>query len=110
MFMYIDAYKYIYMYTHIYIYAGVLSHILLFATPWTVAHQAPLSTQQNWNGLPFPPPGDLPNPGIELAPPALADGFFTTEPPGKTHIHIYMYIYVLHIHIKIGEGVTHFVT
>ena len=58
-----------------------------FATPWTVACQAclsmGLSKQENWRGLPFPSPGDLPNPGIELASPALAGGWFTTEPPGK---------------------------
>ena len=56
-----------------------------FATPWTVAHQAPLSTgfprQEYWSGLPFPSPGDLPDPGIEPMSPALAGGFFTTEPP-----------------------------
>ena len=44
------------------------SHIRFFVTPWTVAHQAPLSMgfsrQDYWNGLPCPPPGDLPNPGI----------------------------------------------
>ena len=49
------------------------SHVLLFATLWTVAHQAPLSMgfsrQEHWNGLPCPPPGDLPNPGIKPAPP-----------------------------------------
>ena len=48
-----------------------LSHVQLFATPWTVACQAPLSMgfsrQEYWNGLPVPSPGDLPNPGIELA-------------------------------------------
>ena len=62
--------------------ALVLSFIELFATPWTVAHQAPLSLgfsrQEYWNGLPFLPPGNLPNPGIEpasLASPALAGGF-----------------------------------
>ena len=47
----------------------VLSRVWLFATPWTVAHQAPLSlglfTQEYWNGLPFPPPGDLPSPGVK---------------------------------------------
>ena len=47
----------------------VLSHICLFATPWTVSLQAPLSMgfsrQEYWSGLPFPSPGDLPNPGIE---------------------------------------------
>ena len=46
-----------------------LSHVLLFVTTWTVAHQAPLSMgfsrQEYWSGLPFPPPGDLPNPGIK---------------------------------------------
>ena len=53
----------------------VLSHVQLFATPWTVAHQAPLSMgfsrQGYWSGLPFPSPGDLPNPGIEPGSPAL---------------------------------------
>ena len=56
-------------------------------TPWTVAYQAPLSMefsrQEYWSGLPFPPPGDLPNPGIELASFALAGGFFTTAPLRK---------------------------
>ena len=60
-----------------------------FATQWTVAHQASLSMgfprQEHWSGLPFPSPGDLPDPGIEPASPALTHGFFTTEPPG-THV------------------------
>ena len=47
----------------------LLSHVPLFATQWTVAHQAPLSMgfsrQEYWSGLPFPSPGDLPNPGIK---------------------------------------------
>ena len=62
-----------------------LSHVQLFAIPWTVAHQAPLSMefsrQEYWSGLPFLSPGDLPNPGIEprsLRSPALAGGLFTT--------------------------------
>ena len=62
----------------------------LFATPWTVAHQAPLPVefprQEYWSGLPFPSPGDLYKPGIEpvsLASPALAGRFFTAELPGK---------------------------
>ena len=54
----------------------------------TVAHQAPLSMgfsmQQYWNGLPFPPLGNLPDPGIKPVSPAMACKFFTTEPPGKT--------------------------
>ena len=63
---------------------------LLFATPWTAARQAPLSMgfsrQDYWSGLPFPSPGDLPNPGItppSPASPALAGRFSTTELPGK---------------------------
>jgi len=56
-------------------------------TPWTVARQAPLSMgfprQEYWSGLLFPSPGDLPNPQIKPASPALACGFFITEPPGK---------------------------
>ena len=51
------------------------NHIRLFATPWTVAHQAPpsigFSRQEYWSGLPFSFPGDLPNPGIEHRSPAL---------------------------------------
>ena len=52
-----------------------LSRVQLFATPWTVAYQAPLSMgfsrQEYWSGLPFPSPGDLPDPGIEPGSPAL---------------------------------------
>ena len=62
------------------------SHVQLFATLWTVAHQAPLSLgfsrQEYWSGLPFPTPGDLLDPGIEslsLMSPVLADGFFPTS-------------------------------
>ena len=57
-----------------------------FETSWTVACQAPLSMgfsrQEYGSGLPFPSPGDLPNPGIEPASPALAGGFLTLAPPG----------------------------
>ena len=45
--------------------AQLLSHVLLFVIPWTVAHEAPLSRQESWSGLPCPPPGDLPEPGIK---------------------------------------------
>ena len=62
-----------------------------FATSWTVAHQAPLSMgffrQEYWDGLPFPTPGNLPNPEIvprSLTSPALAGRFFTTEPPWES--------------------------
>ena len=68
----------------------VLSYVQLFVTPWTVALQAPLSMafsrQEYWSGLPFPTPGDLPDPGIKPVSPqslALAARFFTTAPPGK---------------------------
>ena len=65
----------------------MLSGVQLFVTSWIVAHQAPLSIevsrQEYWRGFPFPPPGDLPNPGMETEAPELVDRFFTTEPPGK---------------------------
>ena len=61
-----------------------------FAFPWIIACQTPLSMgfsrQEYWSGLPFPAPGDISNPGIEpMSPssPALASGFFTTEPSGQ---------------------------
>ena len=77
----------IYACVHVSVYERVcvsmLSHVRLFTTPQTVAHQAPLSVgfsrQEYWSGLPCPPPGDLPDPGIKtlsLASPALAGGFF----------------------------------
>ena len=54
-----------------------------FATPWTVAHQTPLSMgfprQEYWSGLPFSPLGDFPDPGMESASPALTGVFFTAE-------------------------------
>ena len=67
------------------IHSQPLSCIRLFATPWTVARQAPLSAgfprQEYWSELPFPPPGDLPNPGIKPESPVVpvAGGFFTTD-------------------------------
>ena len=74
-------------------YAGMLScfsHVQLCDTLWTVAHQAPLSMgfsrQESWSGLPFPPPGDLPDPVIEPATitfPALAAGSLPPVPPEK---------------------------
>ena len=64
-----------------------LIHVQLFVTPWTVAHQAPLSmgfpSHEYWNGLPFPPPGDLPDPGIKPRSPALQADSLPSEPPGK---------------------------
>ena len=66
-----------------------LSHVRLFATPWTVAHQAPpsmaFSRQEYWSGLPFPSPGDLPDPGVEPRSPTLQIDALTSVPPGKPH-------------------------
>ena len=65
------------------------SRVRLFATPWTVARRAPLSMgfskQEYWNGLPCPPPRDLPDPGVEPGSPALGR-FFTTSTTWETHI------------------------
>ena len=73
----------------------LFSHVQLFVTPWTVACQGPLSMgfsrQEYWSGLPFPPPRNLPDPGIKplsFASPALAGKFFTTEPPGKPCVNV----------------------
>ena len=78
--------SWIHTHTHV---LCVLYHVQLFATPWTVAHHAPLSVefsrQGYWSGLPFPSPGDLPNTGTKPTSPAFAGRFFTTEPPGKPH-------------------------
>ena len=70
--------------------AQSLSHVQLLVTPWTAVHQASLSmgfsSQESWEGLPFPPPGDLPDPGIKpmsLMSPALAEGSLPLVPPGK---------------------------
>ena len=64
-----------------------LSPVRIFVTPWTVAYQAPLSMgfsrQECWSGLPFPSPGDLPDPGVEPGSPALQADTLPSEPPGK---------------------------
>ena len=64
-----------------------LSRVGLFATPWTVARQAPLSMgfsrQEYWSGLPFPSPGDLPNPGIEPGSPALRQTLYPLSHQGS---------------------------
>ena len=64
-----------------------LSLVRLFATPWTVVYQAPpslgFSRQEYWSGLPFPSPGDLPNPGIEPGSSVLQADALPSEPPGK---------------------------
>ena len=69
--------------------SGAPSHfpVQFFATSWTAAHQAPLSMgfsrQEYWSGWPRPPPGDLPDPGIEPTSPTLWADFLPSEPPGK---------------------------
>ena len=76
-----------------------LSCVRLFATLWTVAHQAPpsmgFSRQEYWSGLPFPSPGDLPNPGIKPRSPALQADSLTSEPPGnlknkRTNVYLFV--------------------
>ena len=80
-----------------------LSHIQLFATLWTVAHQAPppvvFSRQEYWSGLPFTSPGGLPNPGVEpmsLASPASTSRLFTTVPPGGLEVLPYLQTHRFH--------------
>ena len=108
----------------IYLLLGVFSRfscVLLFVTPWTVACQAPLSMgfsqQEYWSGLPFPSPGDLPDPGIKPVSPlssALAGGFFTLNHQGSpplgqrvlrinSHVHITLLIVML-VHAKWGTN------
>ena len=72
--------------------AQLLSHVQLFAVPWTIAHQAPVSMEVSrqvyWSGLPLPIPGHLPDPGIEsvsLASPASAGRFFTSWATREAH-------------------------
>ena len=71
-----------------------LSRVRLSATPWTEAYQAPqameFSRQEYWSGLPFPSPGDLPNPGIEPGSPALQADALSSEPPGNPNAHVSM--------------------
>ena len=83
------------------VHACKLSHVQLFVTPWTVAHQAHLSmrlsSQEYWSGLPFPPPGNFLDPRIKPMPPAspaLASRFFTTEPPRKPPSKAYVPVFL----------------
>ena len=66
------------------------SRVRLFATPWTVAYQAPLSMgfsrQEYWSGVPLPSPGDLPDPGMEPRSPALHADALPSEPPGTSDV------------------------
>ena len=69
----------------------LLSRVRLFVTRWTVAYQASpsmgFSKQEYWSGLPFPSPGDLPNPGIKPRSPTLQADTLPSEPPGKPFCH-----------------------
>ena len=86
-----------------------LSHIQFFATPWTVAYKAPptrlFSRQEYWSGLPFPSPGDLPNPGVESRSLALQAEALPSELPGKppspyTVIMFFLWWEILRHHIE----------
>ena len=78
-----------------------LQVILCLSTQWPHGLQAALSTglprQEYWSGLPFPLPGDLPNPGVKLTPPALTGGSFTTESPRKPTPQTYTKLYLNYI-------------
>ena len=72
-------------------YLSVITNVVVFgaATPWTVPRQTPLSVefsrQEYWSGLPFPSPGDLPDPGIKSESPTLQADSLPSEPPGKPY-------------------------
>ena len=86
MYKYVSIYTYTYIQWNTFVHAQYSTRVQLFVTLWTVAHQASLSMgfsrQEHWSGLPFPTPGDLPDPGIEPTSPvalALSGRFFTTR-------------------------------
>ena len=86
-----------------------LSRVQLFSTPWTVAYQASLSMgfsrQEYWSGLPFPSPGDLPDPGIKPGSPTLEADALTSEPPGKPKTVIFRpYLHPCPRSYKYGSG------
>ena len=95
------------MYIHI-LYSSMLSRVQLFATPWTIARRAPLSMgfsrQENRSGLPFPPPMDLPDPGIKtvsLASPTQKADSLPLGPPGEPRVCLYVCTFIhinTHIH------------
>ena len=74
---------------------SLVSHVRLFTTPWTVAHQTPLSmgssSQEYWPRLPFPSPSDLPHPEIEPGSPTLQADALPSKPPGKPKSAILQY-------------------
>ena len=74
-----------------------LSRVRLFVTPWTIAYQAPpsmgFSRQECWSGLPFPSPGDLPDPEIEPGSPTLQADALPSEPPGTILLFSSIFLY-----------------
>ena len=84
-----QTYKEIVLHCVIIVKVKLLSRVRLFATPWTVAYQAPqsmeFSRQEYWSEVSLPSPGDLLNPGTELVSPALQADALPSEPPGKPH-------------------------
>ena len=91
----------------------LLSNVRLFVTPWAVAYQAPLSMgfsrQEYWSGLPFPSPGDLPDPGIEPGSPALQADTWPSELQGRSIIrggnkNLWHIVYTCHTFIHLSPG------
>ena len=120
--LYIYIYIYIYTHTHIHTHIHMCTQICnvyacmkrksvshccaqLFVTPWTVAYQAPpskeFSREEYWSGLPFPSPGDLPDPGIESGFPALQVDSVLSEPPRKPCFTCMLLTYMYNIHMHI---------
>ena len=111
--------SYIYTATHTLVYyfikmkvkVNLLSRVRLFATPWTVAYQAPpsmgFSRQECWSGLPFPSPGDLSDPGIEPRSPALQADALLSEPPNDSYSHIFYSIFVMAMDDPVNYFKTH---
>ena len=87
----------------------LLSHVWLFVSLWAVAHQAlpsmGFSRQEYWTGLPFPTPGNLPHPGIELRSPALQAEVLPSEPPRKPFTYTSLHL-ILHFASSVNKKVT----
>ena len=81
-----------------------LSCVQLFATSWTVAHQAPpsmeFSRQESWSGLPFPSPGDLPDPGIKPRSPTLQADALLSRPPGSNSLEFLNFLNSLSVSLR----------
>ena len=95
-------FSYIHLHIHILLFS-LLNHVPFFATPWPVAHQAPLSVafprEEYWSGLPFPSPGDLPGSGIKPISPVLQVDFFYHCAAREAHIYTYnIYVYIILFH------------